>query len=62
MRKYTGLEAKVIPFSDYDIVAKSIPSSCFQIVANTVTAGTQVCSNPEDTTTHIWFGNNPYEP
>lgn len=61
-KQYTGLRAEKVSIEvNNDIIVASIPSTCFQIVANTVLEGTQVCSNPSDTTLHRWYGNNPYD-
>ena len=61
-KTYKGLTAEKICFGDFGIITGTVPQSCFQIVANTVTVGMQICSNPPETTAHLWFGNNPYEP
>lgn len=59
-KSYEGLSVEKISFEkDSNVMMTSIPAGCFQIVANVVEEGAQICSNPEDTTSHMWFGNRP---
>lgn len=60
-RKYSGLKAEKVSFRvNDDIVTTSPSSNCVEIVANTVLAGTNVCSNPTESTAHMYIGDNPY--
>ena len=58
-KEYCGLLAEKISFeTSGDIITQS--PNCIQVVANQVEGGAQECSNPTDTTSYIYLGDNPY--
>lgn len=59
-KEYNGLYAKKINFNRKSIntgqfFEDNTQSGCWLIVANKVEGGMQTCSNPVDTTVHIYY-------
>lgn len=58
--QYSAMKAEKIDFGAYDMVTVgSMPPGCIQIVANVVDPGSNVCKNPESTTSYMYINNQP---